>query len=206
MADRGSFAAVRAAVFAAVCMLLATAGHALSSGSAPPAAAVLAGGALVWLAARRVTGSQRSLRAIVPAVGAAQFGLHLLFTYTARSLAAAALAESGAHAGHHHPAPSATGHGLWMTVAMVAAHAAAGLAAAWWLRRGEATAWALAAALSARAAAPFHALAAALRALVAPEPSRGVAAIPAFGPPSRLDGAVLRHSLSRRGPPVALAA
>ncbi|MDQ1645049.1 MAG: hypothetical protein QOJ50_1233, partial [Cryptosporangiaceae bacterium] len=30
--------------------------------------------------------------------------------------------------------------------------------------------------------------------------------IPAFGPPSRLDGAVLRHSLSRRGPPVALAA
>ncbi|MFF2950957.1 hypothetical protein ACFVVU_06345 [Kitasatospora sp. NPDC057965] len=99
---------------------------------------------------------------------------------------------------------------LGMTPTMLAAHLAAALVAGWWLRRGEAALWRLvriaASAAHARTAAPLR-TACALAAVLL----RGLFGLPA-GPVRRSTrrggddplpaGAVLRHSVVRRGPPL----
>ncbi|MFG2550503.1 hypothetical protein [Streptomyces sp. NPDC048581] len=77
---------VRAAVFAAVCVLLAALGHVLMSGATVPwwtlAAGVLLTGGAGWCLA----GRERGLLLVVTVVVAAQGGLHAAFEY-AQSLA-----------------------------------------------------------------------------------------------------------------------
>ncbi|SDM40426.1 hypothetical protein SAMN04487981_101405 [Streptomyces sp. cf386] len=77
---------VRAAVFAAVCVLLAALGHVLMSGATVPwwtlAAGVLLTGGAGWCLA----GRERGLPLVVTVVVAAQGGLHAAFEY-AQSLA-----------------------------------------------------------------------------------------------------------------------
>ncbi|MFI9170851.1 hypothetical protein [Streptomyces lincolnensis] len=86
---------VRAAVFAAVCVVLAALGHVLMSGSSVPAwtlvASVAATGAVGW----GLAGRERGLPLVVTVVVATQTALHSAFS----------LAQSTA------PAPSTTGSG-----------------------------------------------------------------------------------------------
>lgn len=128
----GAVRTVRAVTFAAVMLMLAVGAHAAAGGMVP--GPWVTGTALVVtsVAARPLTGRERGPVAAVTA--AAQLVLHL---GVGLSMA------SGRGTGEAMPSARRhllTGHGSgWM----VGAHVGAGLAAAWWLRRGEAWAWRL---------------------------------------------------------------
>ncbi|MBW8483048.1 hypothetical protein [Actinomadura parmotrematis] len=172
----------RAVVFAAVCVVLATLGHALASPDAVPAWAVLAGFGGTLLVAGTLAGHERSLGTILGGLLGGQFALHSLYT------SASAPAELMAH----HPADAPAAHhgsGLAMTLA----HVAAAAVSAWWLRRGERAAWSLARRIAARP----------LRLLVAAEPPAPPArtpVVPGADVPRPVRRA-LRHLVVRRGPP-----
>ncbi|QKW07891.1 hypothetical protein HUT18_17350 [Streptomyces sp. NA04227] len=70
---------LRAAVFAAACVALAAAGHALASCAAVPLASLLAGFVLVFLVAAALAGHRRSLPGIAALLAAGQLALHSLF-------------------------------------------------------------------------------------------------------------------------------
>lgn len=137
---------LRAAVFAAVCVLLAAAGHGLATGDTPPlwadGAAFLAVFAVGWLLAAR----ERALPGIGAAVLATQAGLHVAFD-AARSRTAAqtmpAMPMTSAHGMHAHGMQLHAHTASAMTAHATAAHVLAALAASWWLRRGEAALWSL---------------------------------------------------------------
>ncbi|MEU6464181.1 hypothetical protein [Streptomyces sp. NPDC046976] len=185
---------LRAAVFAAVCVLLAAAGHGLAMGQLPSlrcdGVGFLAVFALGWtLGARERSG---------PGIGAAmlltQAGLHLGFD--------AAHSDSGTtRTGAPMPGmpgmtgPAAHAAAAHTTAHATAAHLLAALAASWWLRRGEAALWSL----LRRTAALVPALRtrwrpAPLPATAEPVPRERSADVP----PRR---APLRHAVTRRGPP-----
>ncbi|MFF9405043.1 hypothetical protein ACF1B0_05800 [Streptomyces anandii] len=73
--------AIRAAVFAAMCVLLAALGHVLMSGSDVPAWALAVGGAVTGAVGWCLAGRERGLPLIVTAVVAAQTVLHEAFSY-----------------------------------------------------------------------------------------------------------------------------
>ncbi|MER6738290.1 hypothetical protein [Streptomyces puniciscabiei] len=73
--------AIRAAVFAAVCVLLAALGHVLMSGSDVPAWALTGGVAVTGAAGWCLAGRERGLPFIVAVVVAAQTVLHEAFSY-----------------------------------------------------------------------------------------------------------------------------
>ncbi|WP_030347507.1 hypothetical protein [Streptomyces sp. NRRL S-1022] len=73
--------AIRAAVFAAVCVLLAALGHVLMSGSDVPAWALAAGGAVTGAVGWCLAGRERGLPLVVTVVVAAQTVLHEAFSY-----------------------------------------------------------------------------------------------------------------------------
>ncbi len=175
----------RTVFFTAVCLLLSTAGHALAAGDAPASAAVVAGGGLVFLAAHRFAGRERSLAQLTGAVLSAQLGLHGLFSYV--------------------PAPAADGHQAMtqhavptMTLDMFAAHVVAGLLVAWWLRRGEALLWSAGHRLA--AALPLGRALGLLRPDPAPAGPATVLPVPAGVRTPAIT--LLSHAVSRRGPPV----
>ncbi|MFG2127066.1 hypothetical protein ACGFNV_04590 [Streptomyces sp. NPDC048751] len=121
---------LRAAVFAALCVLLAAGGHVLATGVAPPVWAQAAGFAPVFVAAALLAGRERSLAGIGGGTLAAQSGLHLAFE-AARPHAV--MAMHGMRMAHTHAmAPHAT-----------SAHIAAAVLMTWWLRWGEAAMWSL---------------------------------------------------------------
>ncbi len=71
---------LRAAVFAAVCVTLSAAGHAMASGGGIPPWALLAGWAGVLALAAPLAGRERSLPGIAAAMLGGQLGLHILFS------------------------------------------------------------------------------------------------------------------------------
>jgi hypothetical protein len=181
----------RAAVFAAVCTALALTGHVAASDVAVAPWTVGAGCALMTALALLLTGHERSLPTILGGLFGGQFTLHVLF---AAGQANAAAADLTAHPGHGVP-DVPDGHG---GAGMTVAHYAAALAAAWWLRRGEHAVWRLAREVTALALAPARALFTV--ALVLPP---GLIRVPPAGDTvARPAGRILRHAVSRRGPPV----
>ncbi|MER6030897.1 hypothetical protein [Streptomyces sp. NPDC001851] len=188
--------ALRAAVFAAVCVLLAAAGHGLAMGALPPlwadAAGFLAVFALGWIPG----GRERSLPGIGAAMLLTQAGLHLGFDAAARP--GPGTARMAALPGHTmaamHPHAPVTAH-PHLTSHATAAHLLAALAASWWLRRGEAALWSL----LRRAATLVPALSAWWRDTPLPAPDGDAPRVPAA--PARPRPALLRHAVSRRGPP-----
>ncbi|WP_129305640.1 hypothetical protein [Streptomyces sp. L2] len=205
---------LRAAVFAAVCVLLAAAGHGLAMGDLPPlwadGAGFLAVSAVCWL----LGGRERSLAGIGAAMLLTQAGLHVAFDAASR-ISAAAHAGAGmsgrsmgdsvmaghmmpgmgtpaAHTGHAVTAHALTGHAS-------AAHLLAALLASWLLRRGEAALWAL----LRRAGRLVPGLVAWWRDAPLPESDRRAVGTPDGPAPYR--PALLRHAVSRRGPPVTVA-
>ncbi len=223
------FRLARAAVFAAVCVVVTALGHTLMSGDTLPVWAVAAAFAGTTAAAWWVTGRERGALVVTGATVVAQLGLHMAFRFaevTAAPMAGSATGDgrprvrdmgaapmSGAAMGHMHhgaDAMSATapsmGHLPWPWAGpggpgMATAHLLAALICGWWLWRGERAVFRLGRAL---AALLFVPLVLALRILGA-----GATPLPAW--PSapavarRLRGVLLRHVILRRGPPARFA-
>lgn len=122
----------RASVFAAVCVLLTSAGHATASGEPLGPGSVLAGFAGVLAFAFVLAGQERSLPVITGGLLGGQFMLHALFT----------AADTGF--GHHGNLPQLVAEPSGGGTGMAAAHLLAAWGSGWWLRRGERGAWRLA--------------------------------------------------------------
>ncbi|MDF3302058.1 hypothetical protein [Streptomyces tropicalis] len=201
---------LRAGVFAAVCVLLAAAGHGLSMGDMPPLWADGAGFLGVFAAGWLLGGRERTLPGIGAAMLATQALLHLAFDAAQAHAAAAgpgvpgtvmraAMAGMPGMAGAPGGAAlaqAAAGHPHTLPPHAAAAHVLAALVASWWLRRGEAALWSL----LRRAVACVPGLVAWWRPappLPRSTPAAAHGAAPAL-PPRQL---LLRHAVSRRGPP-----
>ncbi|MCH5677479.1 hypothetical protein [Streptomyces gilvus] len=170
---------VRAAVFAAVCVLLAALGHILMSGTDVPAWALAAGvvatGAVGW----SLAGRERGLPLIVAVVVATQTALHEAFSL-AQSMTEAS-GSSGSmdmsnmgpmHMGPMHMEPMHTGSmdmthmdhmghaaaGTSPTAGMLGAHLLAALLCGLWLAYGEKAAFRILRAVAGRLAAPLRLL------------------------------------------------
>ncbi|MFF0156951.1 hypothetical protein ACFYRY_05285 [Streptomyces sp. NPDC005263] len=181
---------LRAAVFAVLCVLLATAGHALAMGGAPPVWLQLASGVPVFLAGCLFSGRERSLTGIGGGTLAVQGGLHFVFDaarpHAVTAMQGMRMSTADAHA--HALTPHAT-----------AAHAGAAVVLTWWLRRGEAALWALlrwAVACVPGLAAWWQVAKGARGGPVLPRPVRRFAH--ETRPSHRLR---LRYAVHRRGPP-----
>ena len=134
MYSGGTARAVRAALFALVCVGAGTGLHRLANGSDPgwvgPGLAL----PFVWLAAYGLARKERSVAAVTLAIGLAQLGLHVeLGWFCPPSMAMPGMADVSQMPGMSGSA-TAVGHG---TVAMILAHVVAILVSGWWLGRGE---------------------------------------------------------------------
>ncbi len=171
------FRLARAAAFAAVCLGLSVSAHLFAGGtvSARSAAGALA---LAFVVAFAMSGRERTLAVILPVLAGLQAGLHVVF-----SLAhAASPAEA---VGHLHS-------GLLPGVGMLVMHGwAVGLTSIW-LARGEAALWALLRRLGARLSRVL---------VVYVTPAYTSFFTPGTIEPRVLRSALLRHAVSRRGPP-----
>lgn len=213
--SRAPMRALRAAMFAAVCVALGGVGHSFMSGADIPASGVLSSfaviGALAWLAA----GRRRGPVAITAALLAVQGALHLAFAGSQAAGRDSATASAPMPT-HHHMAgmdmsamgadapgmAGMAGHGHG-GLGMLAAHVLAGVFCAAWLAWGEAALFRLAATLGAAAllaARPLARALALLRTRLAPVPAPAGYRAP-YEPPRRLRGAVPAHTVVRRGPP-----
>lgn len=198
MPDQPSLRLARAVVFATVCLTLTTAGHAYAARCAVPPSAVGLGFLLVMGLSALLAGTERSFRTILGGLLGAQFALHALFT-SATSASAHSPATASPEAGHH--AAVLGGTPLHGGTAMTLAHLVAALAAAWWLRRGEAAMWSLARRVAAAAGARWP------RPMTVPSPDLLAGrrpAVPPDAPPGLVPTAPLRYAVVRRGPPPAL--
>jgi len=200
---------VRAAVFAAVCVLLAALGHVLMSGADVPAWVLAAGvtgtGAVGW----GLAGRERGLPLIVTAVVVVQTVLHQAF-----SLAQTSPDESTAMGMHmdmdmgmdagmgsmHMGHPMYGGGGGVVgssSYGMLAAHLLAALLTGLWLAYGEKAAFRILRAVAARLAAPLRLFLALPTPADRPRVRRGR---------PRSDRApalrLLIHAITSRGPPV----
>ncbi|MGW0733227.1 hypothetical protein [Streptomyces sp. NPDC002851] len=187
---RSTLRAFRAALFAAVCVTLGTAGHSYTSGHQVPLGGLLSAlgvtGVLAWVGARR----RRGPVAIGAGLLAVQGALHLAFAGAQEH--AAAMGHGQDHAAMAHT----QGHG---SAGMLAAHLLSALLCALWLARGEAALFQLLRTLEALTFTPLRLLGAAVRLPEPPGPGRRPWSW--YGP-ARPRTAVLAHVVSRRGPPV----
>ncbi|MDP9842372.1 MFS transporter [Streptosporangium lutulentum] len=172
-----TFRLARAAAFSAVCLGLSVTAHVLAGNqvSAPSAAGGLA---LAFLTALGASGRERTPAVIMPVLVGLQAVLHLLFSF--------------AHATSH---VEITGHvhsGLLPDLGMLVAHGwAAGLTSLW-LARGEAALWAMLRRLDVRLR---------LLLVVCADPAYTAFLPSRTAEPAILRSAILRHAVSRRGPP-----
>ncbi|MBB4934530.1 hypothetical protein F4561_005350 [Lipingzhangella halophila] len=127
----------RAAMFAAVCVGVSVAGHALTSGHAVAPTSVAAGFLLVLWIAYALTGRELRFWPICGWMVWGQLALHPILSVGQPS--AAAPAASAGHGAHAVPLESSADGGL----AMLFAHLLASVVSAWWLRQGESSVFAL---------------------------------------------------------------
>jgi hypothetical protein len=233
MSEKPILREVRAAVFAAVCVLVGVVGHDAFSPGGIPVWLLAACAGFLFLFARPLTTRERGLPSIVAAMAVVQLGLHEVFAvaqhHSATTLAApmrhvpavgtwwcgpkapsglGRILLSSYSASTLHSAGVSTDmgpsmSGSSMSSGMLAAHVVAALLAAWWLRRGEAAAWALTRTLAIRIVLPLRLLlvAAAAWAWTPPKAVR-----PEFLAPDRPGpGLLIRFTVARRGPPSKLA-
>jgi hypothetical protein len=227
MMDTAVAPAARAAVFTVVCTLLALGAHIpLASGGVSVPAVVLGAGAVFGIA-RVAAVRERGLGAISVLVTGCQFGLHMLFDAwgpgassqsgvsslssgadmaSMGSMASMPLMRDPLDALSMAPmapvasAPRAAPMGL--SVGMTLAHVLAALAAAWWLRQGEAAVFASARwgwALMRSAGRALAWLLAGATVVVPPRITRTTQR--AARSPSPYPSLLMRFSVTRRGPP-----
>ncbi|MBT3149803.1 hypothetical protein HTV45_02555 [Streptomyces sp. CHD11] len=218
---------VRAAVFAAVCVLLAGVGHVMMSNSDLPAWTLAAGVAATGVAGWCLAGRERGLPVVVAVAVAAQTALHSAFSLAqpAAGDATAAGAHtmgpghmsstplSGMRMGHMegHPAADSLSHaghsmtgggaGDTSSIGMLAAHLLAALLTGLWLAHGERAVFRILRAVAGWLAAP-------LRLPLAPSAAPGHPRPRPRRPRSdRAPGGGLPvHTITSRGPPPGTAA
>ncbi|MGW0882674.1 hypothetical protein [Streptomyces sp. NPDC002671] len=166
--------AIRAAVFAAMCVLLAALGHVLMSGSDVPAWALAVGGAVTGAVGWCLAGRERGLALIVTVVVAAQTVLHEAFSYaqsaSGTSDGSASMGMSGMdsmdmgamHMDHTGMSPmDHMGHSMdggSSSFGMLAAHLLAAVLCGLWLAYGEKAAFRILRAAAGWLAAPLRLL------------------------------------------------
>jgi hypothetical protein len=184
----------RAAVFAAVCVGVSAGGHVLTSGHEVPLTVLAVGYLLVFAIARVAAGAEHGLAAVCGWMVWGQFALHLLYGVASPD-AGAATGGTGHLLGH--PAmPAALSDDGGSGVPMLVAHLAAALLSAWWVRQGEAAAFALARQVRTLLRGVFT--------VAAPRPLPVTPSDPVRRPDTAVRPAgrlVLRHAVVRRGPP-----
>ncbi|MEV5440165.1 hypothetical protein AB0K80_29785 [Streptomyces sp. NPDC052682] len=198
--------ALRAAVFAAVCVLLAALGHVMMSGSHVGALTLAAAAAGTGLAGWCLAGRERGGASIVSAVVGLQTALHSLFAHAPGHAGTSPGPDAVHHtmdAAHRGMAPMGamehTGHamngGTWSS-GMLAAHLLAALLCGLWLAHGERAAFRILRAVAGWLAAPLR------LPLALPAPPHR----PRIRPRRRRDDRsprrlLLVHVLTSRGPP-----
>lgn len=198
MSASAAVRSLRAAVFAAVCVLLAAAGHGLAVGDMPPlwadAGAFLSVFAVGWA----LGGRERSLAGIGAAMLVTQAGLHFAFGAAHRVNGSSGRMDAMHMASVHGRTMTAV-HAHSTAGSATAAHLLAALLASWWLRRGEAALWSL----LRRAVGLVPGLVAWWQGVSLPFPDGPAVRVPS-GPDSLRPTLLLRHAVSRRGPPAAI--
>ncbi|MCG0066802.1 hypothetical protein L0F81_26625 [Streptomyces tricolor] len=204
---------VRAAVFAAVCVVLAALGHVLMSGRDVAAWALAAGLAATGGAGWCLTGRERGPALIVPLVVAAQTALHSAFSLAQSASASPAPLFSRptgmpsdmsgmdmAHMAHMGNMGHSMGSGGWPVSGMTAAHLLAACLTGLWLAYGEQAAFRILRTVAGWLAAPLRLLLAVPVATGRPDhrPRR-----PRSDRAPSL--ALLIHAITSRGPPVGTA-
>ncbi|MFI9569339.1 hypothetical protein [Streptomyces rishiriensis] len=217
---------VRAAVFAAVCVLLAALGHILMSGTDVPAWALAAGVVATGVVGWSLAGRERGLPLITAVVVATQTALHEAFslaqstTETSGSSGSIETSNMGPmHMGSTHMAPmhmepmhtgsmdmthmDHMGHaaaGTSPTAGMLGAHLLAALLCGLWLAYGEKAAFRILRAVAGWLAAPLRLL------LTLPDtPERPQPHLGRRRPDRAPRLLLLVHTIISRGPPVGTA-
>jgi len=208
-------ALLRALVFAVLAVTVSSGTHVLMTTVPLPWPTVLGAGAASFVLALLLGRRERSYAAIASLLVPLELALDTLFTDGQASCYR--ITGQGPLLGPWHSvntlfcgssAPTVLPHAPGGSLApwlVLAAHLLLGLAAAWWLRRGEAAAFRLLRATGARAVLLAAPLRRALRLfLAALSPDRRPPLPSRRRPPPRIDApgrARLRHALARRGPP-----
>ncbi|MGW1071709.1 hypothetical protein [Streptomyces sp. NPDC002537] len=191
----------RAALFAALCVLLSAGSHVLLSGAPLPVTTVAATSAAVFALAYALAGRERRFAHIAALLVPLELAADAVFTVGQRTCygadghpvpgALAALCGGGGLDGPFGPLTD-PGTACWL---LLAAHLTVGLLAAAWLRRGEAAFVRLLAAAAAAALRPLPPAAAPPAVRPDSAPVRPARPVRAPAPPR------LTHSVVRRGPP-----
>ncbi|GLX50110.1 hypothetical protein Shyhy01_30600 [Streptomyces hygroscopicus subsp. hygroscopicus] len=213
---------IRAAVFAAVCVLLAALGHVLMSGSDVPAWALGAGLAVTGATGWCLAGRERGLPSVVTVAVAAQTVLHEAFSY-AQSMRAPSGAPAPMDMGPTRTDPMGTGHmdmshmdmshtgmshmdhmglsadGGSASFGMFAAHLFAALLCGLWLAYGERAAFRILRAAAGWLMAPLRLL------LALPTTPDRPRVRPRRRRSDRAPRLLLVHAITSRGPPVGTA-
>jgi hypothetical protein len=196
---------VRAAVFAAVCVVLAALGHVLMSGRHVPVGALAGGAVLTVVAGWSLAGRERGLLTVVAVAVVAQTALHQGFSL-AQSTTPASMDMSSPHT-HSvaamdmaHMGADHTSAGESSSLGMFTAHLLAALLCGLWLAHGERAVFRLLRAVAGRLAAPLRLL---LADPVVPHRPRS-------GRPRRRSDReprllLLVHAITTRGPPAGTA-
>lgn len=213
----------RAAMLAAMCVVVSGLGHAMMSGAAVPAWAMVYAFACVTAGAWWLTGRPRGALALTGATVVTQAALHVAFTLgqmmtalppaapdnTGGMGAMSAMSAAGDAVGVPDRlsmtgmAGMPAGHGTHMrewSPGMLAAHFAAAVVCGLWLWRGEVAVCRLGQALASFLTTPLRRARAARAVLPPPAPAVPVA----DRRDSRRPEVRLRHLLVRRGPPPAV--
>jgi hypothetical protein len=211
---------VRAAVFAAVCVLLAALGHVMMSGASVPWWAMGAGAVATGGAGWCLAGRERGLPLIVSVVVLAQGALHSAFEFAQSALQPAAPGSTGTatmpmasmamdftdmnsmasmdmgNVGSGHMAHAGQDMGGTSSFGMFAAHLLAALLCGLWLAYGERAAFRILRAVASRLAAPLRLP----LALPAP-PHRPHIRVRRSRSDQALRPLLLVHAITSRGPP-----
>ncbi|MGW3632826.1 hypothetical protein ACWD7F_22120 [Streptomyces sp. NPDC005122] len=213
---------VRAAVFAAVCVLLAALGHVMMSGGEVPPLVLGASVVVIGVTGWGLAGRERGLPLIVTTVMVTQAALHSAFSLAQASAFAApttstpgmgsmstgALSMGAMPMGPAHMDSTNTGvmdhmgdgAGGAFSLGMFAAHLVAALLCGLWLAHGERAAFRILRALAARLAAPLRLL------LALPAPVGRPGPRPRRHRPARAPRLLLLvHAITSRGPPAGTA-
>lgn len=214
---------LRAALFAAVCVLLAALGHVMMSGSEVPAWALALGAAVTGIAGWSLAGRERGLPLIVTVVVAAQTALHSAFSLTGSEPTAAGPAAMGMgsmrmgsmdpmdsmgpmasmdmsrmdHMDHVGHLGQGAGDGGSSSFGMLAAHLLAALLCGLWLAYGEKAAFRILRAVAGWLAAPLRLLLA--LPAVPDRPRVRISRRRSDRAPRLL---LLTHAITTRGPPL----
>lgn len=222
---------MRAAVFAAVCVLTAALGHSLAADYALPAGFLAGAMGVTTAAAWALARVERGALSITATTVGVQLALHTLFSFApvpgggghhahgqqavvvppqsvcmGGAVDPVAQAVWAAHTGTAAPPPPGPEspvayvvelitHGSWT---MFLAHVLAALVCGLWMWRGEAAFFTIVRSLH---CAFFEPLRLALAGLPPARPLAVPRGVPVTPHPRRLRGLLLRHAVSRRGPP-----